>query len=235
MATHVARPAFQNGGATPMGAPDRVEACLTPDTEYNKSRERRCCMSYLLPTDILKEITSMRRYARSLTRDEHAADDVVQDALLKALEKRHMFRPDGSRRGWLLAIVHNIFVSTRRRENAQIRRDMRFANLLTDRLEPNQEHAVCLAQVAGAFAGLPEQHRAILHLIAIEEQSYQQAALILDIPIGTVMSRLSRARAALRRLQSDGLTLNEADSTAPKDKGTAGRNRLKVVGGNDDD
>lgn len=192
-------------------------------------------MSNLLPTDILEEMPSMRRYARSLTRNEHTADDVVQDALLKALEKRHMFRPDGSRRGWLLAIVHNVFVSTRRREDARTRRDTRFASMFTDRLEPNQEHAACLVQVAGAFAALPEHHRAILHLIAIEEQSYQEAALILDIPIGTVMSRLSRARAALRRLQSDGMAPSVVTAIRTEDNGTAGRNRFKVVGGQDDD
>jgi len=172
----------------------------------------------------------MRRYARSLTRDEQAADDVVQDALLKALEKRHLFRPDGSRRGWLLAIVHNIFVSTRRREEARARRDTRFARMLTDHLDPDQEHAATLQQVARAFAALPEHYRAILHLVAVEGQSYQEAAAILDIPIGTVMSRLSRARAALR----------QAEGAMPEKAGIGGgegsdRSRFRIVGGRNDD
>lgn len=165
----------------------------------------------------------MRRYARALTRDDSAADDVVQDALLKALEKRHLFRPDGSRRGWLLAIVHNIFVSTRRSEAARARRDERFAETWIDHVDPDQENAACLRDVSRAFAALPEHHRMVLHLIAVEGQTYQQAADILNAPIGTVMSRLSRARAALRQMQEQG-------ADAP---GTARRRGLKIVGGRD--
>ena len=192
-------------------------------------------MAELLPTDILAEMPSMRRYARSLTRDEQAADDVVQDAILKALEKRHMFRPDGSRRGWLLAIVHNIFISTRRREEARARRDARLAIILTDRLEPEQEHAAMLGQVARAFAALPEHHRAILHLTAVEGQTYQEVAAILDIPVGTVMSRLSRARATLRRLQGNGLTSVEDSDMRAGAESAADRSRFRLVGGQDDD
>jgi len=169
----------------------------------------------------------MRRYARSLTGDESAADDIVQEALLKALEKRSLFRPDGSRRGWLLAIVHNIFISSRRSEAARVRRDMRLSTILTASLEPDQEHAAYLRQVAHAFAALPDRHRAILHLIAVEGQSYQEAAAILDVPVGTVMSRLSRARAALRQLQGDAGAPND-------DVGAERPGRLKIVGGKDE-
>lgn len=160
-------------------------------------------MSDLQPADILQEMSSMRRYARSLARDENIADDVVQDAILKALEKRHTFRPEGSPKRWLLSIVHNIFISLRRREQAEARRDVRFAQAMVDRLEPDQEHAACLREVATAFAALPDHHRAVLHLVAVEGQSYQEAAAILDIPVGTIMSRLSRARAALRAAEKN--------------------------------
>jgi RNA polymerase sigma-70 factor (ECF subfamily) len=177
-------------------------------------------MSSLQTADILKELSPMRRYARSLTRDESAADDVVQEALLKALEKRGTFRPDGSRRGGLLAIVHNIFVSNRRREIAEANRNARFAETMINHLAPDQEYAACLREVAQAFAALPEPHRAILHLVAVEGQSYQEAAAILGIPVGTVMSRLSRARAALRRAQ--GLE-------------AGGQGALRIVGGRDAD
>ncbi len=166
-------------------------------------------------------MSSMRRYARSLARDEAVADDVVQDALLNALEKRHTFRPDGSPKRWLLSIVHNIFISARRREQAEARRDSRFAQTLVDRLEPDQEHAACLQEVASAFAALPEHHRAVLHLVAVEGQSYQEAATILEVPIGTVMSRLSRARAALR--------------SPGRFPGVGDKDRLKIIGGQDAD
>lgn len=159
----------------------------------------------------------MRRYARSLARDENVADDVVQDALVKALEKRDTFRPEGSAKRWLLSIVHNVFVSARRREQAEARRDIRFAQTLVDRLEPEQEHAACLQEVARTFAALPDHHRAVLHLVAVEGQSYQEAAAILEVPIGTVMSRLNRARAALR---------------SPHD---AGKDKLRIIGGYDAD
>ncbi|HET6536744.1 MAG TPA: sigma-70 family RNA polymerase sigma factor [Sphingopyxis sp.] len=177
-------------------------------------------MSHLRPADILNELTSMWRYARSLTRDEQAADDVVQDAVVKALEKRSSFRPDGSRRGWLLAIVHNSFISTKRRERAESQRDARFADMMMDHLEPDQEYAAYLHEVAHAFSALPEHQRAALHLIAVEGQSYQEAAAILGVPIGTIMSRLSRARAALR----------EGQGIAPK----ASR-EFKIIGGRDVD
>lgn len=192
-------------------------------------------MPTLQPTDILEEMPSMRRYARSLTRDESAADDVVQDALLKALEKRHAFRPNGSRRRWLLAIVHNIFISDRRREKAEARRDSRFAETLTDLLEPDQEHSVCLQEVAQAFATLSESHRAVLHLIAVEGQSYQEAAIILDIPVGTVMSRLSRARAALRSAQGETREMGNEAATPTEGNGMSAREKrqLKIVGGRD--
>lgn len=181
-------------------------------------------MPPLPPVEILEELPSMRRYARALTRDDSMADDVVQEALLKALEKRHTFRPNGSRRGWLLAIVHNIFVSTRRQEAARARRDERFAETQADHLAPEQENAACLRDVSRAFAALPEHHREVLHLIAVEGQTYQEAAAILDTPVGTVMSRLSRARAALRQLQEDGVATHAQDK----------RGGLRVVGGRDD-
>lgn len=173
-------------------------------------------MSHLQPADILSELSPMRRYARSLTRDESAADDVVQEALLRALEKRNTFRPGGSVRAWLLAIVHNIFVSAQRRVRAEERRDARFAESMVDRIEPDQEYAAYLQEVAQAFAILPDPQRAILHLIVVEGQSYQEAAAILGIPIGTVMSRLSRARVALRRAQT---------------REVRGQDKFRIVGG----
>ena len=80
--------------------------------------------------DIDGDLAAMRRYARSLARDDQDADDVVQDALLRAIERRDTFRAEGNRRGWLLAIVHNVFVSGTRRRAAEARRNDRFADTL---------------------------------------------------------------------------------------------------------
>lgn len=167
---------------------------------------------------IRDDLVAMRRYARSLTRDEQDADDVVQDAIVRAIERQETFQPDRDRRRWLLAIVHNVFFSAKRREASEARRNSRFAETLIDRLEPGQEEHARLVQIARQFAALPEHHRAVLHLTAIEGLSYQQAAETLGVPVGTVMSRLARARAALRE----------------REQGQQGATGLRLIGGSDD-
>lgn len=172
--------------------------------------------------DIRVDLVAMRRYARSLTRDDQDADDVVQDALLRAIERHETYQPDRDRRRWLLAIVHNVFFSSKRREASEARRNSRFAETLVDRLEPAQENHARLVQIARDFAALPEHHRAVLHLTAIEGMSYQQAAETLGVPMGTVMSRLSRARAALREREL---------GQGQVQQGAGG---LRLIGGSDD-
>jgi RNA polymerase sigma-70 factor (ECF subfamily) len=168
--------------------------------------------------DIRDDLAAMRCYARSLTRDNQDADDVVQDALLRAIERQATYQPDRNRRRWLLAIVHNVFFSAKRREASEARRNNRFAETLIDQLEPGQEEHARLSEIARQFAALPEHHRAVLHLTAIEGLSYQQAAETLGVPVGTVMSRLSRARAALRE----------------REQGQQGAGGLRLIGGSDD-
>lgn len=166
---------------------------------------------------IADDLRAMRRYARSLARDHQEADDVVQDALLRAMERQQTFHQERSRRRWLLAIVHNVFISGKRRAAAETRRNDRFAETLTAHVEPDQDYRAQLEQVARIFAGLPEHHRAVLHLVAVEGLSYQEAADILGVSIGTVMSRLARARANMRAKQA-------VKAPVP----------LRVVGGRDD-
>jgi len=154
--------------------------------------------------EVEQEIPVLRRYARALTRDEAAADDLVQDALLRAYERADTFQRDRSLRTWLLAIVHNQFISGVRRLRAEQRRDAAIADIQLDRSGADQEIKVYLAQIAARFDALPEPQRAVLHLIAVEGLSYQEAADTLGVAIGTVMSRLSRARAALRDAAQSG-------------------------------
>lgn len=167
---------------------------------------------------ITDDLAAMRRYARALARDTQDADDVVQDALLRAIERQRTFKPQFSRRRWLLAIVHNVFISGKRRQAAELRRNDRFAETLMSHVDPEQEQRVRLARIAHGFASLSEPHRAVLHLVVIEGLSYQEAADILAVPIGTVMSRLARARSALRQ--------NEDHGSGPA--------QLRVVGGKND-
>lgn len=170
--------------------------------------------------DVIGQLTSLRRYARSLTRDPADVEDLVQDALLRAFERKHTFRPDGNLRGWLLSVLHNVFVDgcrSRRSEHARIEAAERVAATFA---EPPQEHVVRLSQIREAFFDLPEEQRAALHLVAIEGLSYQDAADALRIPIGTLMSRIGRARASLRALEA----------VIPP----GSKSHLKLVGGRDD-
>ncbi|MDR6951401.1 RNA polymerase sigma-70 factor (ECF subfamily) [Ancylobacter sp. 3268] len=170
--------------------------------------------------DVLGQLAALRRYARALTRDEADAEDLVQDALLRAYEKRSGFDPERGVRGWLFSILHNVFVDRRRARRAEVERENHLAGIEPMAGEPAQEHHVRLAQIRDAFMVLPEEQRSALHLVAIEGLGYAEAAAALGIPQGTLMSRLSRARAALRAVE---------DGTA-----AGGRPHLKVVGGPDE-
>ncbi|MDP3405580.1 MAG: sigma-70 family RNA polymerase sigma factor [Brevundimonas sp.] len=152
------------------------------------------------PTPSLAEhLPAMLRFARSLTRDPVAADDLVQDAVLRAIERRDRFLPDRDYRSWLLTITHNLFIDGWRRDRSR-RTTPLDADSPFSRAEPDQDHVVDLRATLRAFERLPEDQRAVLHLVVVEGSSYVEAAAMLGIPIGTVMSRLSRARETLRRV-----------------------------------
>lgn len=168
--------------------------------------------------DTLEHLPTLRRYARSLARDPVAADDLVQDALVRAYEKRHTFRGE-QLRGWLLSIVHSTFLNGIRRARAELKRADRLAEIAPQASEPAQEHSTRLAQIQAAFLDLPDDQRSALHLVTVEGLSYAEAAAVMQVPLGTLMSRLGRARAALRRLEE------------PEGEG---RSRLRIVGGKDD-
>jgi len=178
-------------------------------------------MAFRSKQDPLEHVPTMRRYARSLCRDVDAADDLVHDALVRAYDGADGFRPDGSLRNWLLGIVRNSFLGDLRRRRAEDARYDALASLLTDRIEPVQEKRAYLQQTLDRFMQLPDAQREVIHLISIEGLGYQEAAALLDIPVGTVMSRLSRARAALRTLDA------EAETRAITS--------LRIVGGKDAD
>jgi RNA polymerase sigma-70 factor, ECF subfamily len=148
--------------------------------------------------DATEHLPALRRYARALTLDASSADDLVQQALLRAYERADTFRAGSPLRAWLFAILHNEYVNGHRRTQAERRALDAMAEI--DLAEaPAPEQAALLAETIRRFAALPEAQRAVLHLVAIEGLTYQQAADALNIRIGTVMSRLSRARAALRQ------------------------------------
>lgn len=174
--------------------------------------------------DVTGLLGPLRRYARSLTRDESQAEDLVQDALVRAYEGRGSFRAGGNLRGWLLSILHNTFIDHRRRQVAEFRRLERATSMVDTVAPPEQESRVRLQQVQAAFMSLPDEQRAALHLVAIEGLSYQEAAAALKIPVGTLMSRLGRARAALRGFEAGAHLAQPNEAKRPS---------LRIVGGSD--
>ena len=153
--------------------------------------------------DVLGQLNALRRYARSLSRNAVDAEDLVHDALIRAYERRSTFRPGANLRGWLMSILHNVHVDRTRSDTARVRREAETLAEAEIAYPPHQEHGVQLAQVRRAFERLPEEQREALHLIAVEELSYQEASEVLGVPVGTLMSRVSRARATLRGLEED--------------------------------
>jgi RNA polymerase sigma-70 factor (ECF subfamily) len=175
--------------------------------------------------DVIGQLATLRRYARSLTRSDIDAEDLVHDALVRAYEKRASFQDGRNLRTWLVSILHNVFIDGSRTRRAEAARIARAAELMEPHLAPAQEHHVRLGQVRQAFMDLPEEQRAVLHLVAVEGLTYAEAAAALGIPPGTLMSRLARARAALRAIEDE----------TPAARVDAGRgHHLRIVGGAND-
>lgn len=149
-------------------------------------------------------IPALRRYARALMRDRAAADDLVQDCLERAVSRWHQ-RRDGSVRAWLFTILHNLAVNQFRQLAARGKHvpideaaEREFSGAAA------QEHRLVYQDVLNKLARIPEEQRAVLLLVAVEDLSYADAAKVLGVPVGTVMSRLSRARERLQQ-EMDGV------------------------------
>jgi RNA polymerase sigma-70 factor (ECF subfamily) len=153
-------------------------------------------------TDINKafeaEIPCLRRYALKLTRDQAAAEELVQESLLRGLAKRHLWQEGTNLRAWLCTILHHQHVN-------QIRRAVRegVAVELSDVEEkltraPSQDHGLQLRDMDRALKNLPEGQRAAVLLIGLEGLGYEKAAQAVGVPVGTLRSRLSRGRQQLR-------------------------------------
>lgn len=148
-------------------------------------------------------IPALRRYARALTGNVEDADDLVQDCLERAIRKRALWRPaGGALRAWLFKILLNLFRNNLRAKKA--RPTAVLDDMVFEPSEPaSQPHRLALNEVRRAIGQLAEHEREALLLVVIEGLSYVEAAKILDIPQGTLMSRLSRARASLKRLTGE--------------------------------
>lgn len=147
---------------------------------------------------ILTEIPRLRRYARALLGDRAAADDLVQDTLERAWSRWSTWRAGTDLRAWLFSIMHNLRVDQLRRPGLSTRaieeEDFEVS------VRPTQTDELELQDVESALRLLPDEQREVLLLVALEGMSYEGIAETLGIPLGTVMSRLSRGRERLRSI-----------------------------------
>ncbi|MBI3523677.1 MAG: sigma-70 family RNA polymerase sigma factor [Betaproteobacteria bacterium] len=150
-------------------------------------------------SQIVACIPNLRRYARGLTRNREAADDLVQDTLERAWRRIALWQRRGDLRAWLFSILHNLFIDEVRSQRASPEEAM-----------PREEHSIParasqtdmleVRDLDRALLQLPPDQRAVLLLVAVEQMTYEQVGAALGVPLGTVMSRLSRARARLREV-----------------------------------
>lgn len=144
-------------------------------------------------------VPALRRYARALTRSADLADDLVQDCLERAISRRGLFRPSGPVRAWLFTILLNLHRNALRASHR--RGEVVDLDSIPEPSTPApQPGHIALAEMARAIDTLPLEQKEALLLVTLEGLAYGEAADILKIPLGTLMSRLGRARAALRTL-----------------------------------
>ncbi len=146
------------------------------------------------------EIPRLRRFARYMTRDTDYADDLVQECLARAIANIASWQRGTNLRAWLFVILKNVFRNDKRRAQHDIAYRNRLEKDAPLFARADQLHHLLLTEVQDAFMRLSDDHREVLMLIAVEGLRYEEAATVLNISVGTVKSRLSRARTALRAL-----------------------------------
>jgi RNA polymerase sigma-70 factor (ECF subfamily) len=143
-------------------------------------------------------IPRLRRYARALTRDAVAADDLVQESLTRALGKIHLWQEGTDLRAWLFTILHNQHVTLTRREARERGSIKMQSRCSSPALAPDQTARVQLRDLDRAIAKLPEEQRSVILLVGLEGMRYDEAAAVAKLPVGTVRSRVARGRESLR-------------------------------------
>jgi RNA polymerase sigma-70 factor (ECF subfamily) len=149
--------------------------------------------------DVEAQIPQLRRYARALTGDAWAADDLVQDTLERACDRWQLWRAGSDLRAWLFTLMHNLFIDGARRASRRAGHHVAIEDVANELAAPSggTDDALDLQR---CLLRLPKEQREVLLLVALQDLSYQDVARITGTPLGTVMSRLSRARARLREL-----------------------------------
>lgn len=154
-------------------------------------------MTYGLKARIADELPHIRRFAYTLTNDPDQADDLAQNSLERALRKRFLWHRKGSLRSWIFRIVYTSFLNDRAGQRPATR-SLGPDDVSDARQQPRQDDIMTCLNIGAAMQLLPDGQREALALVALEDLSYEDVARVLDVPIGTVRSRVSRAREALR-------------------------------------
>ena len=149
-------------------------------------------------------VPRLRRYARALTGSREAADDLTQDALERAWHKRALWQPGTDLRAWMFTIMHNVFVNGMRKGRPTVSMDEVAGEEPRAASGASVETGIVLGELARSLSLLPDEQRDVLLLVGLEQFSYAEASEVLGVPIGTVMSRLSRGRERLRILLEAG-------------------------------
>ena len=161
-----------------------------------------------LPSLLPGMLPRLWSFALRICGDRHDAEDLVQRACVRALERAHQLQPDTAPLSWMFSIVHSTWINELRARNVRARSGMEwdddFLETVADPHARTPEQNVMNSQIVSAVQRLPETQRVVMLLVAVEGLSYKEAADTLGVPIGTVMSRLSRARQGLRRCRYGG-------------------------------
>lgn len=173
------------------------ERALDRRPEEDQSDSSLSAVDQALMEELESVIPRLRRYARSLTRDQHRGDDLVQDTLVRALDKLHLYQRGTNLLAWLFTIMRNLHINSLRsakweRSQAETQVELPVPGLQISNL--------AMRDLAQAMSKLPDDQRETVVLVAVEGMAYQDVAQIMQVPIGTVRSRLSRARDRLRHL-----------------------------------
>lgn len=164
--------------------------------------------------EVISWLPQLRRYARALTGDSAWADDLVQDTAERALARWTAFRPNSNLRAWLLTILRHLYID-QLRGRREITVDDDSAPWRNLEAPQGEVDGLVLRDLQRALYCLPLEQREVLLLVGVEELSYQEASRVLGVPVGTVMSRLSRAREHLRVLLTEGPAREPARKTPP--------------------
>lgn len=153
---------------------------------------------------VVQQLPNLNRYAAYLARNRMRADDLVQDTVLRALTRLHHWQDGTDMRAWLFSIMHSEYVNS-------VRRGVREANHLAQEMPAAavsgpQESSLELDDLRRSLAELPNETQAIIYLVTVEGMSYDQVAAQLQMPVGTLRSRLSRGRCRLRALVDGRIT-----------------------------